>query len=43
VDLTFAPRLAAGSSANVRSITPRDFIFAGGPTILTFAKVPAEK
>src|SRR5581483_8611129 len=42
-DLTFAPHPAASSQANVKSKAPLESIISSGPSIPTFAIVPAEK
>ena len=42
-DLTFATQPAASSQANVKSKAPLESIFSSGPSIPTFARVPAEK
>jgi High-affinity nickel-transport protein len=42
-DLTFANQPAAHSQANVKSKAPLESIFSSGPTIPTFAIVPAEE
>ena len=42
MDLTFAPHLAAGTSANANPNLQK-LIFAGRPVILTFAKCPRDE